>query len=95
VVLHAERPPAALAILSGSLICKPEWLPLMKARAGYRVLQSHGRSDGVLAFEIAERLRDELKAAGVAVKFVPFNGGHTIPRVVVDELDQLVLSVTA
>ena len=36
VTLRSERPPAGLAILSGSLIAKAEWLPLMKARAGLR-----------------------------------------------------------
>jgi phospholipase/carboxylesterase len=93
VTLHAERPPGALAILSGSLISKPEWLPLMKARAGLPVLQSHGRADPVLAYQIAETLRDELTAAGVAMKFVPFNGGHGIPPVVVDELGRLAQSL--
>lgn len=93
VTLHAERPPGALAILSGSLICKPEWLPLMKARAGLPVLQSHGRADQVLAYEIAEALRDELTAAGASLKFVPFNGGHGIPPVVLSELQRLAQSL--
>jgi phospholipase/carboxylesterase len=94
VALHAERRPAALAILSGSLICKTEWLPLMKARAGLPVLQSHGRHDPVLAYEIAEALRDALSAAGLQVQFVPFNGGHGIPPPVVAELSQLLRSLT-
>ncbi len=94
VTLHAERPPAALAILSGSLIAKPQWLPLMKQRAGLPVLQSHGRGDPVLAYSIAETLRDELTSAGLDVRFVPFTGGHTIPPVALQALAQLLQSLT-
>jgi phospholipase/carboxylesterase len=95
VTLRAARPPAALAILSGSLICRPEWLPLMKARAGLPVVQSHGRADPVLSFEIAETLHQELTNAGVPVEFVPFNGGHGIPNGAVDALSKLLKRVTA
>ena len=95
VSLRAERPPAALAILSGSLIAAQEWLPLMKARAGLPVLQSHGRADPVLSFEIAELLRQELTNAGLSVEFVTFNGGHGIPNGAVDALGKLVARVTA
>lgn len=89
VTLHAERAPAALVILSGSLIARNEWLPRMKARAGLRVLQSHGRADPVLSYELAEKLRDELTQAGLQVAFVAFNGGHGIPNGVIVELSKL------
>ena len=95
VALRAERPPAALAVLSGSLIAKAEWLPLMPARAAMPVLQSHGRNDPVLSFQIAETLRRELTTAGVAVEFIAFNGGHGIPNGAVDSLGKLVTRVTA
>lgn len=95
VALRAERPPAALAILSGSLIAKAEWLPLMKRRAGMPVLQSHGRADPVLSFAIAEELRQALTSAGVPVEFVAFNGGHGIPNGAVDALGKLVARATA
>ena len=95
VALHAERPPAALAVLSGSLITKDAWLPLMKARKGLPVLQSHGRNDPVLSFEIAEMLRREMTEAGMAVEFVAFNGGHGIPNGAVESLGKLVARATA
>jgi phospholipase/carboxylesterase len=95
VTLRAERPPAALAILSGSLIAKGEWLPLMKARTGLPVLQSHGRADPVLSFDVAEKLRQALTEAGLAVEFIAFNGGHGIPNGAVDALSKLISRVTA
>ena len=91
VVLRSDRPFGALAILSGTLISHDEWLPLMGARTGLPVLQSHGRADQVLPFELAERLRDELKQAGLPVEFVPFNGGHGIPSGVLTGLTQLIV----
>jgi phospholipase/carboxylesterase len=94
ITLRIDRPPAALVILSGSLICKPEWLPLMKARAGLPVLQSHGRADPILSYELAEELRRELTAAGVPVEFVPFSGGHGIPNGVLDALTALLGRLT-
>jgi phospholipase/carboxylesterase len=90
VVLRSVRPFAGLAVLSGSLISHGQWLPLMAARQGLPVLQSHGRSDSVLPFALAERLRDELRAAGLLVEFVAFNGGHGIPGSVLDSLGALI-----
>jgi len=85
-VLRTSRPFGGLAILSGSLISHEEWLPLMAARRGLPVLQSHGRADPVLPFPLAERLRDELGVAGVPVEFIAFNGGHGIPGGVLEGL---------
>jgi phospholipase/carboxylesterase len=94
-VLRSERKFAALAVLSGTLIAHDEWLPLMPARRGLPVLQSHGRADPVLPFALAERLRDELGAAGLPVEFVPFNGGHAIPGAALEGLAKLISKVAA
>jgi phospholipase/carboxylesterase len=95
VTLRAERPPAGLAILSGSLIAQHEWRPLMKARAGLPVLQSHGRSDPVLAYQIAETLRDDLNEAGLDLEFVSSNGGHAIPAGALEGLLRLIERATS
>jgi phospholipase/carboxylesterase len=67
----------------------------MKARAGMPVVQSHGRADPVLGYDIAERLRSELTAAGLAVEFIAFNGGHGIPNGVLDALTRQIARLTA
>jgi phospholipase/carboxylesterase len=92
-VLRSTRAFAGLAIMSGTLVSHSQWLPLMAARKGLPVLQSHGRADPVLPFAIAEQLRDELGAAGVPVEFIPFNGGHGIPESVLDGLARLLQRV--
>ena len=84
VTLRAKTPPAALVLLSSTLIAADEWRPLMAARKGLPVLQSHGQQDPILPFEVATELRDELVAAGLGVKFMPFRGGHGIPPEVLD-----------
>jgi phospholipase/carboxylesterase len=94
-VLHSERKFGGLAILSGTLISHDEWLKRMPARAGLPVLQSHGRADPVLPFALAERLRDELVAAGLLVDFAPFNGGHGIAGPALDGLARLIAGVAA
>jgi len=89
-VLRTSRPFGGLALLSGTLISHDEWLPLMAARRGLPVLQSHGRADPVLPFALGERLRAELVAAGLPVEFIAFNGGHGIPGGVLSGLTRLI-----
>jgi len=79
VALRTSRKMEGLVLLSGSYIAEREWQPLMKERKGLRVFQSHGRSDPLLPFVLAEKLRDALGEAGLDVTFDRFEGGHTIP----------------
>jgi phospholipase/carboxylesterase len=78
--LRDGRPLGGLVLLSGTLLAEEQWLPLMAARAGLPVFQSHGRHDPLLPFAVALRLRDELTAAGLDVTFVEHGGGHEIPE---------------
>lgn len=79
VALRSEAAPAALCILSGTLICETEWRDLAPRRRGLRVLQSHGRNDPLLPYQAAVWLKELLDEAGLAVEFLEFNGEHTIP----------------
>jgi phospholipase/carboxylesterase len=89
VALHRNAPPAALILMSGTLLAESVWKPRMTQLAGVPVLQSHGRHDPLLPFPIAELLRDELKAAGANVTWIEFLGGHEIPPPVLDGVTQL------
>jgi phospholipase/carboxylesterase len=79
VSLRLEEAPAGLCILSGTLICEPEWRRLAPARAGLPVFQSHGTYDPLLPFSSAELLRELLAGAGLAMEFHAFDDQHTIP----------------
>lgn len=82
VALHRGAPLAGLLVMSGTLIAETEWAPRMTQLASVPIVQSHGRSDPLLPFSIAELLRDRLRAAGATVDWLPFVGGHEIPRAV-------------
>lgn len=90
VTVHLEEPPAALAILSPALIARPVWQRKAPMRRGLKVLQSHGRHDQLLPFAVSEKLRELLVESGLEVDFEPFDGGHEIPRRVVQKLTALV-----
>jgi len=84
--LSTDRPFGGLVILSGTLLAAERWRPAMAARAGVAVFESHGHSDPLLPFALAETLRDDLRGAGLPVTWVDFPGGHQISPSVVDGL---------
>jgi phospholipase/carboxylesterase len=85
-VLHTDYPFAGLVQLSGTLLAQAVWGPLMPRRKDLPVFQSHGTQDDVLPNIGAERLRDALTQAGLAVEWYSFRGGHAIPEAVLRRL---------
>lgn len=95
VALHRSRPLAGLAVLSGTRVDGAAWRAHLDRVRGTPVLMSHGTDDAVLSFAVARDLRDELAAAGAAVEWVEFPGGHAIPSETVDRLAQLITRVAS
>lgn len=91
VALRSSEPLAGLVLMSGTYLNAEQWTPLMDARAGLGVLQSHGRDDPLLPFAMAEKLRDALAAAGLEVTWVPFDGGHGIAPNVIEQLSAFLM----
>jgi phospholipase/carboxylesterase len=83
---NPDRKLAGVVQLSGTFLAAREWTPRMPGRRGMPVFQSHGDSDPILPRELAEKLRDALVEAGVAVTYDGFRGGHTILEATVDRL---------
>lgn len=94
LALRLDEAPAALAILSGTLINRAEWTKLAGKRRGLHVLQSHGTSDPILPYTAALELKKLLESAGLSVDFTSFAGGHGIDGAVVEKLALLVDQVT-
>jgi len=86
VALHRSARLAGVVLMSGTLIAASEWSPRMAQLAGMPVFQSHGRTDALLPFGVAETLRDKMKTAGALVEWHAFVGGHEIPPGVLGEL---------
>jgi len=83
VALHSSLPLAGLLLMSGTHVAAHEWAPRLEARRGLPVFMSHGREDPILPFDVSEKLRDTLVAAGLPVDWVEFAGGHGIPEPVI------------
>jgi len=93
LVMRTAYPFAGLVQLSGTLLARHEWRPAVAKRAGLPVFQSHGTQDPILPYEMAERLRDELTQAGLAVAWQGFRGGHEIPEPVMRQLGAFLTKV--
>jgi phospholipase/carboxylesterase len=78
VALAEPLPLAGLCLLSPTLLARHRWGEAARERVGLPVFMSHGRNDPVLPFPMAERLRNLLTGAGLAVEWHPFDGGHGI-----------------
>jgi len=84
--LRAPETPRGLVILSGALICRPEWEPLVRQRTGESFYMSHGTQDQVLPISTAQKLHQVLTAGGMKGKLNSFSGGHEIPPPVMQGL---------
>jgi|WetSurMetagenome_2_1015567.scaffolds.fasta_scaffold210417_2 phospholipase/carboxylesterase len=93
IAFTSDEPLAALVILSGTPINEDNWRNGFGRRKGLPVFMAHGREDEILSFDLAERLRKELDAAGLDVTFVPFAGGHDIPAEVVIALGKFLAQI--
>ena len=91
--LRLEEAPAALIVMSGTLLNAANWSRWVVRRRGLKVLQSHGERDPLLPFFGAEALRELLTQGGCDVTFVPFPGEHTISSKVVAAVAETLCSV--
>jgi phospholipase/carboxylesterase len=87
VAFRTNVPLRALLLFSPTIVDEAGWVKAMGRRRGLPVFISHGRNDGVLPYAASERLQETMKKAGLAVTWFPFDGGHEVPKQVVDALN--------
>jgi phospholipase/carboxylesterase len=90
VALHGETKPAALLLLSSTLIAQSQWAPRMASLRGLKVMMSHGTFDPILPFDDAVRLAELLQEGGADLEFYQFGGGHEIPPPVLREMARII-----
>jgi phospholipase/carboxylesterase len=90
VAFRSRIPLSALVLLSPTLVDEPSWENHFRERRGMPVFLAHGRRDTVLPFELADRFRQKLEAAGITVAWCPFDGGHEIPATAVVALNEFI-----
>ena len=93
VAFRTEQPLEALILLSPTFVDEQRWIEGMPRRKGLPVFISHGRRDDVLPFAASERLAQAMRQAGLKVTWVPFDGVHETPALVVTELNKFLASV--
>jgi phospholipase/carboxylesterase len=95
VAFTTDEPMRALVLLSGTFVDERAWTQGMARRKGLPVFIAHGTSDTILKYDVATRLAERMRAAGLVVTWVPFAGGHEIPAEVVVALNQFLAQVDA
>jgi phospholipase/carboxylesterase len=90
VAFQSDAPLRALVVLSGTLVDETSWERNFSRRRGMPVFVAHGRADTILPFEVADRFRAKLEAAGLNVTWRPFDGGHEIPAAVIVDLNKFI-----
>ena len=93
VALRMQERPAALAVLSGTLLCEDRWKELAAKRGPLPVLQTHGHYDPILPYDCAVWLKELFEHAGFPVDFRPFPGQHQIPMTALEGLVKLIQEV--
>ena len=87
IAFTTDEPIEALVLLSPTFVNETAWRAGMARRRGLRVFISHGRRDGILPFDAADRLQQAMRDAGLRVTWFPFDGGHEMPAEVVSALN--------
>ena len=95
IAFQTDQELAGLVLLGGTTVNEAGWVERFPARRDLPIFIAHGRDDRVLPFAIAERFAARLTAAGLDVTWVPFDGGHAIPRGVIGALNTFLGNVTA
>jgi phospholipase/carboxylesterase len=79
LALGGDRPaPAGILAFSGFIPTVEGWQAHLADRSAVRAFIAHGRSDPVISVEFARGAREQLVAAGLAVDYHEFAGGHEI-----------------
>jgi phospholipase/carboxylesterase len=94
IAFQTDQEMAGLILLSGTTVNEEGWAEHFAGRRHLPILIAHGRHDPVLSFAIMDRFQARLKAFGMDVTWVPFDGAHEIPSAVVDQVNAFVARVT-
>jgi phospholipase/carboxylesterase len=92
-VLHWPDRFAGVAVFSSTIIAQEDWDNTKGENLkDLPVIQSHGKSDELIPFDMGQKLNEYLSEKGMKVEFVPFHGGHTITLEVIDKFTSFLKS---
>ena len=80
MAFQTDQELAALVLLGGTTVNEAAWVERFPGRRRLPIFIAHGRQDGVLPFEIAERFAGKLKGGGSERHLVSHSTANTIFR---------------
>jgi phospholipase/carboxylesterase len=93
IAFHSHQELAGLILLSGTTVDEEGWAEHFAGRRHLPIFIAHGRRDSVLPFERMERFQARLKAFGLNVTWLPFDGDHGIPDEVVEGMNAFIRNI--
>ena len=93
IAFRSDQELAGLILLSGTTVDEERWAEHFAGRRHLPIFIAHGRRDSVLPFERMERFQARLKAAGLNVTWLPFDGDHGIPDEVVAGMSAFIRTI--
>ncbi len=93
IAFHSDQELAGLILIGGTTVDEEGWADHFAGRRHLPIFIAHGRRDPVLPFERMERFQARLKAFGLNVTWLPFEGAHEIPDEVVEGMSAFVRRV--
>ena len=94
IAFNSDQELAGLILLSGTTVDEEGWAAHFAGRRHLPIFIAHGRRDSVLPFGRMEKFAARLKAFGLDVTWLPFDGEHGIPDEVVAGMNVFVRGVT-
>lgn len=91
IAFQTDQELAGLILLSGTPVNEEAWAEHFAGRRHLPIFIAHGRQDEALSFAITDRFQARLKAFGMDVTWYPFDGGHTIPDDVIQQVNSFVV----
>ena len=93
IAFRSDQELAGLILLSGTTVDEERWAEHFAGRRHLPIFIAHGRRDPVLPFERMERFQARLKAFGMNVTWLPFDGDHGIPDEVVAGMNTFIRNI--
>lgn len=93
IAFQTNQELAGLILLGGTTVNEDGWAESFASRRRLPIFIAHGRNDSVLPFDRMERFQARLKAAGLNVTWLPFDGDHGIPDEVIRGINSFVRDI--
>lgn len=90
ISFQTDQPLQGLILIGGTPVNEAAWAEHFAGRRHLPIFIAHGRRDPTLSFALMERFQQRLADFGLDVTWYPYDGGHSIPLDVIDQVNAFV-----